>query len=141
MVAAVFLATFIAWASRQREDLVAPNYYADEIRYQQRLDQMNRTQKLEAEVSIKFDSAQGDIVLELPGAHARETTGRISLYRPSDASLDNSLPLEVNADGIQHIDARPLRSGLWKVRVEWAAGGEPFFIERSVIIPGHSPRS
>jgi nitrogen fixation protein FixH len=141
IVFAMFIATFIAWATHQREDLVAANYYENEVRYQQQLDRMNQTQPLAAQVAVRYDAAQHSIVITLPVAQTREAAGRIYLYRPSDARLDRDVQLAVNPEGVQHLNARGLRAGLWKVRVQWSANGKDYFVERSVLVAAGAPIS
>ena len=134
VLAGVFLAGFVVWAGHQREDLVADNYYDNEVRFQLRLDELNRTQPLGARVRVSYDAVQQNIVVALPAAQARAVAGRIFLYRPSDARLDRDLPLAVNAAGVQCLDARQLPRGLWKVRVQWAADGQEYFLDRQVVV-------
>jgi nitrogen fixation protein FixH len=133
-VFALFIAGFIAWASRQREDLVAVNYYETEVRYQQQLDRLNVTAPWATQVAVRYDAAQPSIVISLPTAQAQAATGRIHLYRPSDARLDREVPLALNAEGEQRLEARELRAGLWRVRLQWSAGGKEYFAERMVLV-------
>ena len=44
VIAILFIVTFIAFAMRQREDLVSADYYEREVRFQGQLDSMNRSQ-------------------------------------------------------------------------------------------------
>jgi nitrogen fixation protein FixH len=134
VVAIAFLATFIAWASRQREDLVADNYYDDEVRYQQRLDDLNRTLPLQSQIGVVYELTSQNIVITLPAAHAPVASGRIHLYRPSDELLDRGLPLALTVGGEQRLDARTLPKGLWKVRVEWTANGQRYFFDQSIVV-------
>jgi nitrogen fixation protein FixH len=134
VVAVMFLTGFIIWAVRQREDLVAGNYYENGIHYQQRLDRLNNSQALAAQAVVTFDPKERSIVIALPAAQSLGDTGRVHLYRPSDARLDRELPLSLDSQGVQRVDARGLRDGLWKVRVEWSANGRDFFLDQSVIV-------
>jgi YD repeat-containing protein len=134
VVAVAFLATFIAWASRQREDLVADNYYDDEVRYQQRLDGLNRTLPLQSQIAVSYDAAGQSIRINLPAAQAPVAAGRVHLYRPSDERLDRELPLALTVGGEQRLDARSLQNGLWKVRVEWTANDRNYYYDQSVIV-------
>ena len=133
-VAILFIVTFIAFAMRQREDLVSADYYEREVRYQSRLDSMNRSQALAAQAVVTFEPAQQVIVITLPPAQTQSATGNIHLYRPSDARLDRNVPLALNAAGIQRLDAKDLRDGLWKVRVTWSVGGKEYFVDQPVIV-------
>ena len=134
VVAVLFLGSFILWAMRQREDLVSADYYEREVRYQGQLDSMNRSRALAAQTVVTFEPAQPAIVITLPPAQTRGATGNIQLYRPSDAGLDRNVPLALDAAGIQRLDAKDLRDGLWKVRVKWNVGGKEYFVDQPVIV-------
>jgi len=136
VVAIIFILSFIAWAMRQREDLVSSDYYEREIRYQHQLDAMNRSQTVASQMVVTFDSTQTAIIITLPTAQSHGATGRIHLYRPSDARLDRELPLALNTDGVQRLDAKELRDGLWKVRLTWQVNGKEYFLDQPVIVTG-----
>jgi hypothetical protein len=44
----------------------------------------------------------------------------------------------VNTVGEQVLDAKPLRPGLWKIRVQWTIGGEDYYFDQTVVIAPHS---
>ncbi len=134
VVAILFIVTFIAFAMRQREDLVSADYYEREIRYQRQLDAMNHSQTLATQAVVTFEPAQQSIVITLPSAQTQGATGNIHLYRPSDARLDRNVPLALDAAGIQRLDAKDLRDGLWKVRLKWNVGGKEYFVDQPVIV-------
>ena len=134
VLAIIFLVTFVAWAMRQREDLVSADYYEREVRYQEQLDSMNHSQATATQVAVTFDPGQQVIVITLPENKRRDATGKIHLYRPSDARRDRELPLALNADGVQRLDAKQLDNGLWKVRVKWNANGQQYFLDQPVIV-------
>src|SRR6478736_2582202 len=79
VLAIIFLVTFVAWAMRQREDLVSADYYEREVRYQQQLDSMNRSHTLAAQVVVTFDPAQQVIVISLPSDKREVATGQVHL--------------------------------------------------------------
>lgn len=133
-VFATFLAVFVVWAVGQKQELVAENYYEQEVRYQQRLDKVNRTQVIAGQAAVTFDAARNCIVVALPPAQAQGASGRIHFYRPSDARLDREVSLALNPTGVQTLDAKSLTSGLWKVRVEWTAQGQDYFLDQALVI-------
>jgi nitrogen fixation protein FixH len=135
IIGAAFLSTFIVWASRQQDDLVSGNYYEGEIRYGEQLERLNRTQAFDDKTIIAYDDAQHGITIQLPAGREHAASGNIHLYRPSDASRDREIALNVDANGVQHIDARQLTGGLWKIRVLWNVGGAEYFCERPVVLP------
>lgn len=132
--AIVCIGIFIGFAVRQREDLVANNYYEKEMQFQEHLDALNRSQSFASQVLATFDPQKQEIVISLPAKATHGATGRIHLYRPSDARLDREIPLSLNANGVQPIDARELREGLWKVRAEWSMDGHEFTLEQPVVV-------
>lgn len=134
VIAILFIATFIAWAVRQREDLVSADYYEREVRFQSQLDSMNRSQAVAARTVVTFEPTQQAIIINLPEAKAPGAIGSIHLYRPSDARLDRELPLALTNEGTQRLDAKQLADGLWKVRVQWSANGQDYFLDQPVIV-------
>jgi hypothetical protein len=123
----------VVMACAQKSDLVSPDYYEQEIRFQTHLDQANRAQLPGA--SITYETATRQIRIALPKSVTSEKAiGAIEFYRPSAAKLDRHLVLDPDSRGWQSIDAGSLANGLWKVRLTWTCAGEDFFMERSVLI-------
>ncbi len=134
---ALFGSAMAAWiivAVRNDMDLVRADYYEHEILHQRQIDRQARTQPIQSEVKVAYDVAQQRITVALPATHAALARGKINFYRPSDAKLDREAKLSVNANGEQTLDAKPLRPGLWKVRVQWTVGGEEYFFDQTVVI-------
>lgn len=129
------IVVFIVFATRNKMELVRPDYYEQEIRFQQQIDREDRTRRLSAEAAIVYDSVRGEITIVLPSSHAGQSvSGRIEFYRPSEASLDRGLQLAVNSAGIQRVDAKPFQAGLWKVRVFWTVDNEEFYFDRAIVV-------
>jgi len=133
-----FIVTFIVFATRQHVDLVRNDYYEEEIRFQDQLDRVRRTRQLNGNVAVTYNAEQRCILLNLPAAQAIQTTGRIHLYRPSDANLDRDVLLALDAQGVQRLDAANLRDGLWKVRIQWAVDGQEYYFDQRVVVGGPS---
>jgi len=125
----------LVFACRQKSDLVSSDYYEQEIRFQQHLDQIDRASKLAGPPSVSYDLAADCIRIRLPlETSARKVTGRIHLYRPSAAGLDRQVPLTLDPDGLQLLDASGMRPGLWKVRIFWAVEARDYFVDQSIVI-------
>ena len=135
VIAIIFIATFITWAVQQREDLVSADYYEREVRFQNQLDSMNRSRDIATQPVVTFEPTANVIVVTLPRDKSVGATGKIHLYRPSDARLDREIPLALDVTGIQKLDAKNLPGGLWKVRVQWTAASADYFVDQPVIVP------
>jgi nitrogen fixation protein FixH len=132
-----FIATFITWAVRQKIDLVNKDYYAEEILFQKQIDAAARTAPYISQIAVDYDTTRRSILIQLPAEHARSSaSGRIHLYRPSDARKDRELSLAPDVNGAQSLDASQLQPGLWKVRLDWKAAGENFSFAKQIIIGG-----
>lgn len=140
---AVFISGTIALvviATRDRSDLVAADYYEQEIRFQSRLDQLQRTAPLAHQILAQHLPTPDHIEIAIPRSHAAAgATGDIRLYRPNLATADRSLPLATSPDGRQIIPAADLADGLWKVQIQWKAGADEFFADRPVVVRRETP--
>lgn len=134
---AVFITGVVTWitfAMRHDDQLVRPDYYAHELKYQGQIESMARTGALAAGARVIYDSIGQVIRLELPQAHSNGIEGTVHLYRPSDARLDQKLQLEISQEGKQQIDVSHLQSGLWKVLVAWKALDKDYYLEQPVVL-------
>ena len=130
-----FIAAFITVAARHGVDLVRAAYYEDEIRYEDQIGRLQRTRPVQSEVVIDYDAARACIHVTLPASHAQQlTTGRIQLYRPSDARLDRAFELDVRSGSTQRVNAQSLPAGLWKVQLQWTVNGAEYYLDRSLVI-------
>ena len=142
-VFAVFItliAMFITFAVAQDMDLVRPDYYAEELRFQDRIDSMNRTRRLDPPVTVRFNADRRTIDLSLPPVHGQlGPTGTVIFYRPSNARLDHRLPLRVEHSGGQTIPVNALEAGLWRIEVDWNHQGEAYHASQTVVISATAP--
>lgn len=129
-----FIVVFVIFASRQRVDLVRADYYEAEIKFQQQIDRVERSRPVEAQCAINYDLNKSAITIQLPPQSNSALKGQIELYRPSDARQDKTFGLSVDSNGKQQLDVRTLKSGLWKIRVNWTSAGTEYFVEKPITI-------
>lgn len=131
------LAALITFAVTSNSDLVVRDYYEQDLVYQEKLERLARTEPLADRLRVSHDPALDKILIQLPAEHASlNTTGEIQLYRPSAAEWDQQWSLELNAAGMQILDAQGLPPGLWQVQVRWTAHGEDYYLDRRLVIGG-----
>ncbi|HAM71993.1 MAG TPA: hypothetical protein DCM86_10155 [Verrucomicrobiales bacterium] len=131
---------FAVFASRQTIELVGKDYYEEELRFQQQIDAQALASRSSTPVSIVFDKEKRMLRISVPragvaGAADAQPHGSLELYRPSDSTLDRKLPLAPGPDGVQSVDVRSLRAGLWRLRLSWTAGTQDFYHADSIVIP------
>jgi len=129
------LAAWVAFAVRQNLDLVSPDYYEQEIRYQDHVDRLNRSAGVRPDAVVHYDGAKAEVMVRLPpGGLGDGVSGRVQFYRPSDARLDFVVPLAVDSAGVQRIGVSRVRGGQWKVRPQWNVGNREYFIEQTLVL-------
>src|SRR6185295_14078884 len=125
------MATAVVIAATHRDSLVSPNYYEQELKYQEQIDGAARAEKSDAK--LRFDAANGQIIIMLPvGQLTGKPSGTVALYRASSPELDREFPLELKADGTQTLSVSNLAAGSWIVRVKWSADGDNYFLEQKL---------
>lgn len=130
-----FTIGIVGYISHQKMDLVRGDYYNDEVRYQQQLDRIGRTEGLKEKVAIGYDQAKASITINLPApAPSHPMEGHIQLYRPSDETMDRTVQLALTSAGRQEVDVKALHPGLWKVRVYWTVDGHEYYFGQSVVV-------
>ena len=138
-VAIIGCCTFVAFCSRHPADLVAADYYEQEVRYQGQIDRLRHAQQNARTATVRYDEASRLICVSLsPNLSPAKATGSIQLYRPSATNLDRQFKLAPDDKGVQTIDAGSLLPGLWKVRVSWIVDDKEFFMDQKIVIGARS---
>jgi hypothetical protein len=133
----VFITGVITWvifAARHQDQLVRPDYYDHEIRFQEQIDRAKGAAAFDPERLLVFEANAQSLVVQLPASP--EIQGKIRLYRPSNARLDREISLQLDEAGIQALDLSELESGLWKASLIWKCAGREYFVERALIVKG-----
>ncbi len=126
----VLILTLVVLAVRMDGiELVTENYYEEEIKYQDRIDETNQALSLDRDV-ILYDAEAKSIVLDLPNG----SKGILHLFRPSDSSLDQELPVTVTKDGKTSVPLSLLKAGYWKVKLNWIEDGIEYYQEEKINI-------
>lgn len=114
-------------------DLVAKEYYKDELDYQQVIDARQKADALSGRVELRQSGNAITVVLpdEMKNTAVK---GSIQFYCASDASRDRNIALSPDADGGQHIATGLVQPGRYTVRVQWESGGVRYFEEKPFVV-------
>jgi nitrogen fixation protein FixH len=115
---------------RQKVDLVVPDYYEQDLKHTERMEQERRAKALAVPLRVTLDGDAVRVVFPDPAA-----AGSIRLYRASDSALDLSVAIAPGAGGEQRIPVVGLASGPWKIQVAWQQGGEDYYQTETVLVP------
>lgn len=130
----IIMTQFMVRAYHNQESLVAEDYYARELRYQEQIDKMANTAALGEAVQVQ--ALAGRLVLNMPAAVIGKTvTGELFLMRPSDAGSDLRVPVNVDANGRFTVDTGKQAKGAYTLHMEWQVDGTAYLTEDHVYLP------
>lgn len=130
-----FIIFIIVLFSRQQVGLVVEDYYREEMAYQQRMQEMANAAALGNRLTVDFLRDEHQFVLTYPqAAENRPLEGTITFFRPSDETMDFTVPVAPMADLRQVVAADGLPEGLWRVKVKWNSGEDHYYAEEKLIL-------
>lgn len=119
-------------AVNQRFDLVAKDYYADEIAYQQVMDKEQNVRALVGKIDIR-NTAEGLKIIFPNDFEGKLIEGTVVLYRPSDERMDKVF--DIKLESLEYlIPAEELRSGKWEVKLDWTVEGKAYYFKEQIIL-------
>ncbi len=128
----VFILTAVFTSTKENIHLVTENYYAEELAYQKRIDEISNTNSLNGRVDMRVMDKHFEIAFP---ESAREISGEIQFFRPSDSAFDKAFAIDLNEQGKQEINTVGLIKGYYRVKVTWNMQGKSFYKEEPVYLP------
>ncbi|MGB1284615.1 MAG: FixH family protein, partial [Polaribacter sp.] len=107
--------------SKYDHDLVATDYYKNELAFQKEIDKEQNLQLLNKPVKVDI-TEKGIFVIfpnELP---SDKIEGKMFLYRPSNEKLDLEIPLVVSSN-ILFLPKKDLVGGRWNIAIDFTCNG------------------
>jgi len=120
-------------SSKQKIDLVTEDYYEQEIKYQERIEQMKRANALSEKVRVNV--GEGTIDIFFPSEfHGLKVTGNATLYYPANEDMD--LHALVKTDDAKFSMSIPGKHpGAHILKLNWESGGVSFYSELQLFLP------
>lgn len=126
---AIFLAIFVISilavvykAYQTTTELVAEDYYNQEIAYQDEIDARKRGRYLERSLSLLV--VKEEVIVQMDSLPLVEKPeGKIRFYRPSDSVLDREYAILMGGDPLK-IPLSDFRTGPYTVELRWKEGSE-----------------
>jgi hypothetical protein len=126
---------FVIFAIANPAALVSDDYYREATRHDRRIEATANGRLAGADLVMTTDEAGAPVaLLQVAPDHHGRGRGTITWYRPSDASFDRTIPLDVDARGVQRMPLADVPAGHWLVKVAWDVEGRPFYFERAVMV-------
>lgn len=110
-------------------DLVADDYYAQEIAYQDRIDAQHNLAMQQFEPTVR--STPEGVSIEVAPNEMRGT-GEVYFYDPRGREGDRTFELKLDEQGAMLVDYRELGAHRYQVKMSWEANGKQYFFETPI---------
>lgn len=117
-------------ASSQKFDLVTKDYYDQELKYQQVIDQAANASRLSAPVTIE----KSDAVLKIRFPDEMRNKKKLVdfyLYYAADAKKDFRKSFELNENEIAQALPAGMK-GMYELKLSWETGGVKYYYEKKL---------
>lgn len=128
----ILIVTAVVKALNQNVDLVTPDYYAQELDYQNKYDKMQNAATLKEPVLINQQGS--NVVITFPAEVKAPYTGTVLFYRPSNSAEDVSMPLQADGTGKMVVPVAKLKTGNYSVSIDWSADGKKYFSKANLFV-------
>jgi len=117
-------------ASSQKFDLVTKDYYDQELKYQQVINQAANSSRLSAPVTIERN--KGELKISFPNEMKRKKKlVDFYLYYAADAKKDFRRSFELDENEI--VQALPVgMKGMYELKLSWEAEGVKYYFEQKL---------
>ena len=119
-------------SSTQKMDLVTTDYYAKELKYQQKINETERVNALSAPISCEVIANQ--IQIHFPkDFKGINIIGEAVLYCPSDEEKDTKHPFDIK--DLPVVIQLPENShGQYELHLTWQANGINYYLEKKLFL-------
>ncbi len=119
-------------SSSQKMDLVTTDYYAKELKYQDKIDEAKRTSSLSKELECTVANNQLSIIFP-KDFEGKNISGEVVLYCPSDEG--NDIIQKFSTQNLMTSVAIPAKSsGLYEIQISWIVDGKNYYYQKKTFI-------
>jgi hypothetical protein len=131
VVFALFMGSLVFISLREDVNLVSENYYAEELKHQDKIDQQNNANQLAEQPQLSFvDNA---IKVSFPYFSSIEK-GKLHVLRPSNNRLDQTFELSALEGDSQLFELKVWEKGLYRVSLTWTMEGKEYYFEKLMVL-------
>jgi len=127
---ALYIGVLVVICVKQDLNLVSKDYYRDELKYQQKLDQINKANHLTHLPIIAIENGLAKISF---GENQHVQNGKLKIERPSNEKLDRNFSLLPDQPS-QEFNLGNWMPGLYRASVTWTMEGKEYYFEKQIIL-------
>ena len=126
-----FIMYMVVYSFTTTNDLVAVDYYNQEIQYQDNIDAQTNALPFNKDVTVTSNTDKVDI--QFPASFdVKFTAGEISFYRPDNAKLDRKYSLKLTPEKSQSLDKSEIAPGFYKVTIQFTDGTTHYLMNKEI---------
>lgn len=119
-------------ASSQNQDLVATDYYEQELKYQERIDENARANALSSTIDVKV--CEQALLIKFPAElKGVEVNANILLYCSADKKKDWERAVTTTSAAIS-LPLGSSRQGVYEAKITWTANNIRYYSQQKLII-------
>ncbi|MCR9064576.1 MAG: FixH family protein [Cytophagales bacterium] len=128
----IFMVGLVVLCVQQKDIfLVTPDYYKEELAYQDKIDHMNNVADLDEEIEVNY--TENGLLVKFPEV-LKGASGTAKLYRPSDANKDVNIPFKLAASSSLPLSTSKLQKGLWVLKLQLEKDGKSYYQEQKLTL-------
>lgn len=117
---------------QQDYDLVTPDYYAAELKFQDQIDASKNAAIYKD--SIVIEPTDAAVNLQFPTAFRTSTSGQVYFYKASDSDRDVIQPLELDGSGKQQFNRTTFDKGFYTIKISWTKDNVQYYTEKELYL-------
>jgi hypothetical protein len=119
-------------SSSQKMDLVTTDYYAKELKYQEKIDELGRTNALSE--PLRYDVKDNLVQIHFPKDFAgKKITGTAELYCPSNEDRDVKTAFAIQ-DTVLEMVIPAVTRGQYELHITWQVDGVSYYFEQKLFL-------
>ncbi|WP_299781764.1 FixH family protein [uncultured Formosa sp.] len=127
----MYLVVNMVTDKKYHHDLVVEDYYKQELTLQDDIDKEENALKLDENIS--WTHTDEGILIQFPNSmNISKISGTVSLYRPSNKSLDFDLPIVLSSHTLL-VPKEKLIDGRWNLTVDWKNNNSSYLYKNSLV--------
>ncbi len=134
IVFAIMISSMVYISINQDINLVADDYYQQEIKYQDQINRIKNTKLLDPRPEIVLDRKRQEVIVTFPKNLAGAIIdGNVHLFRPSDFTKDFNSKLILDENNQFILSLAGKQKGLWKVKLTWRDIEKEYYDEKVIV--------
>lgn len=128
-----FIITLVVYTAFLEVDLVAEDYYQQEVDYQEIIDAKENSVELKKQITI--EQSKTAVSIKFPQNYkVKNIKGTVYFYHPKSAKLDFEQPFIFVDNSTLKINKSNLVKGNYTIKLKWEENDKLFYIEKSCYV-------